>query len=429
MRFCFAGVLCLSVSLRADAGLHYSQEKYAELPAQWRGYLLDHRSLRTIARPEMAKGEMLPLRDRYQHEAQRLLKKTPLTADESADLGAILIRLGRSEEAVARLRAAQETHPNHFAIAANLGSAHHALANWAAAASALQDAVRLAPGKWLAVEELHLKLVRQRLRQKVPGQELDDLFGIRYPSTGTNGKWSAEEQKKLPARGVAQAQQLALWFPGDGPLLWQLAELANVHGDVRSAAAMLEGCVTQFGMTGPEVRRRRQWLKDATDGLPRLDPTDKTAHQPGHIGSLAFRSRRPLLSTFGDLHLPPISETGVNPIPWELVSATEFEGQFPPRFPNYLQELKGKQVSLTGFMQPLRDDAELTAFVLIAYPVGCWYCEMPELTGMVYVELPPGEGVAYQRGILRVTGRLSLNSTDPEDFLYTLRGARVGPVD
>ena len=29
-------------------------------------------------------------------------------------------------------------------------------------------------------------------------------------------------------------------------MLWQLGELANAHGDVATAAAILEGCVTEF---------------------------------------------------------------------------------------------------------------------------------------------------------------------------------------
>jgi len=32
-------------------------------------------------------------------------------------------------------------------------------------------------------------------------------------------------------------------------------------------------------------------------------------------------------------------------------------------------------------------------------------------------------------GVIAVVGRLVLNTSDPEDFLYALRDARVGPVD
>jgi hypothetical protein len=34
-----------------------------------------------------------------------------------------------------------------------------------------------------------------------------------------------------------------------------------------------------------------------------------------------------------------------------------------------------------------------------------------------------------RRGLVRVIGRLVLNKTDAEDFLYALHDARVGPVD
>ena len=32
-------------------------------------------------------------------------------------------------------------------------------------------------------------------------------------------------------------------------------------------------------------------------------------------------------------------------------------------------------------------------------------------------------------GLVRVVGRLTLNGSDPEDFLYAIRDARLGPVD
>jgi hypothetical protein len=50
---------------------------------------------------------------------------------------------------------------------------------------------------------------------------------------------------------------------------------------------------------------------------------------------------------------------------------------------------------------------------------------MPELTGIVLVELPRDKTRAYTRGMLRVTGKLILNSTDPENYLYRLRDAKA----
>jgi hypothetical protein len=112
-----------------------------------------------------------------------------------------------------------------------------------------------------------------------------------------------------------------------------------------------------------------------------------------------------------------------------VLADTALDRKHRPTFPQYLKELAGKQVSFTGFMQPLRDDPDVAAFMFIEYPVGCWYCEMPEVTGIVYVELPAGMTTTYTRSPVRVTGRLTLNPNDPEDFLYSIRGAKVSEVD
>jgi hypothetical protein len=94
-----------------------------------------------------------------------------------------------------------------------------------------------------------------------------------------------------------------------------------------------------------------------------------------------------------------------------------------------LQELDGKTVRLLGFMHPLNDDQDLTSFLLVEYPIGCWYCEMPPSTGLVHIELPRGRSAPFGRSMITITGRLRLNAGDPEDFLYTLQEARVSSVN
>jgi hypothetical protein len=76
-------------------------------------------------------------------------------------------------------------------------------------------------------------------------------------------------------------------------------------------------------------------------------------------------------------------------------------------------------------MQPLGDDVESGSFLVIEYPVGCWYCEMPEMTAMVLVEMPEGKTRTYTRGLMKVTGKLKLNASDPENFLYIMKDAKV----
>src|SRR5437868_15038191 len=97
MRSALLALLILAAPARA--GVYYSGEIIAELPAQWRGFLPDHRTLRTLAAPAVAN----PLRDSYAADRDRLVKlaaERPLTADEAADLGALQIRLGNAADAV-----------------------------------------------------------------------------------------------------------------------------------------------------------------------------------------------------------------------------------------------------------------------------------------------------------------------------------------
>ncbi|HXG08734.1 MAG TPA: tetratricopeptide repeat protein [Gemmataceae bacterium] len=424
-------IVILGLAGGAWAGLHYSGEPVDELPSQWRGFLLDQRALRNVALKPTAGTPPNPLRTRYEEAAANLEKtarQRQLTADELADLGALYIRLGEPARAVELLRSAQREYPHHYRIVSNLGTAWQLQGDLDQAAACLQEAVRLAPGKLQKAEEYQLKLVRLRQRQPRDSQELDDLFGVRFVGESGKfepGKLAAAERQKLPADAVAIVQQLALWLPADGRLLWLLGELANAHGDVRTAASIFEGCVTEFGMRHPELRQRRQAARAAADELAKTAGAEAKAAHEGHAGVLKTRSQRPLLTKLDPAALPPVSDTGVNVLPWAVLNETTIDRQFRPTFPKYLQQLNGKQVTLSGFMQPLGDELEMSSFMLVEYPIGCWYCEMPELTGLVLVELPPDKVQTYTRGLIKVTGRLVLNATDPEDFLYTIRRAEV----
>src|SRR5438477_12697038 len=110
-----AGLLALAPAARA--GLYYSGEAYAELPSQWRGFLLDQRSLRSISVKPLAGQAAGPARKRYEESAakiEKISRERKLTADEAADLGALYVRLGQVDKAVEILRAGQREHPNHF---------------------------------------------------------------------------------------------------------------------------------------------------------------------------------------------------------------------------------------------------------------------------------------------------------------------------
>src|SRR5262249_21710887 len=207
----------------------------------------------------------------------------------SADLGALYVRLGDVNKAIELLRAAQREHPQHFRVVANLGTAWQLQGNLDQALACLEQSVKLVPGKYEKAEQQHLKLVRLRRAQEKKVQALDDLLGVRFIDDRgkyTRGTLAAAEAKKLPAGAAATVQQLALWLPADGRLLWLLAELANAHGDPRTAAAIMDGCVTEFGLHAAELRRHRQATRAAAAGLAKATdpaPDAKAAHE-GHAG-------------------------------------------------------------------------------------------------------------------------------------------------
>lgn len=430
LRCLTAVVAVLALLPSARAGLYYSGESIAELPSQWRGYLIDQRALRQIALKPTNGAPASPLRKDYEEAAAKLEKlagQRKLTADEAADLGALYVRLGEVGRAIEILRAAEREFPNHFRIFANLGTAWQLQGDLAQAAAYLQQAARLAPGNRQKAEEAHLKLVRLRQAEGKNADGIDNLFGVRYVNDQGEfepGRLGAEQRKQMPAGAAAIVQQLGLWLPADGRLLWHLGELAAAHGDVKTAAGILDGCVTEFGMNDADLRKHRQLTRAAADAL---DNGTATAHE-GHLGGLKTRSRRPLLGTFNLADLPAIGD-GVNAIPWALLAETQVPREFKPQFPKYLKELDGKQISLSGFMQPLGDDIEVNAFMLIEYPVGCWFCEVPDMASIVLVELPENKTASLTRGLVKVSGTLKLNSTDPENFLYTISKAKVAEAD
>ncbi|HEV3387209.1 MAG TPA: tetratricopeptide repeat protein [Gemmata sp.] len=425
-------VLLSLFSAPASAGLYYSGEHYAELPSRFRGFLVDYRSLRAAAIERPRDVPVSPLRGDFLSASERLekLAKTrPLTADENADLGALCIRLGKPDKAIGILLQAARKSPEHFHLAANLGTAFQVSGDLERAAEYLEEAVRLAPEKLRPFERSHLKLVRLRIKEGRQANlpiAVDDLFGVKYVGESGNAeaaRMADAERKKLPDDAIATIEQLLLWLPADGRLLWQLGELANVHGDVRTAAAILDGCVTEFAMSAPDLRKRRQLYRTAAD-----EQAKKPDHEQHKI-TFNGKSSRPLLRTFDESSLPAIKADGVNRLPWPVLAATTIGAKGRPTFMKYLEQLDGKTVTLIGFMQPMRDELTLTGFLMLEYPVGCWFCETPEATGLVNVELKEGNSVELRKGLVKVTGKLSLNRTDPETYLFNIKDARVGEVD
>ena len=409
-----AGLSISLVSTTLQAGVYYSGDARNELPAEWAGFLRDQRALRMAVDP---RSDFAPLRDTAIDAVVKLeqFKKTrELTADELADLGALHSRLGQPEKAVGVLRPAHRQYPEHFRIAANLGTAWQQSGDLAQATAALEEAVRLAPKQHRAVEELHLKLVRARAKEKKGESRLDDLFGVDY---------SEGAQAKLPANALALAQELAVVLPFDARLLWQLAELANAHGDVRTAANLLDGAVVELGLQADEARKRRARYRAAADELAKKE--DHAIHK----GTLKFASSRVFKTLIDETKLPKVDPKGINPLHWSALAETTLTKKFEPKFLKYIGDLDGHTVTFTGFLRPTRNGDGLTEFLITESPIGCWFCESPGVTQVIWVELADGKTLDFSRAPMQVTGKLELNRTDAESHLYRVTGATVKRVE
>lgn len=432
MKYCILSLFICLVTTPLSAGLYYSQEKLAELPAQWRGFLVDLRNVRSIASAGSATTAPTAWRQEYL-AAETIFKQKQaqgeLTADEVADFGAVLLRLGKVEAAVAILKPAATKHPKHFAVQANLGTAWQMYGQLDKAFEQIRLSVRLAPETLKPFEEFHLKWIRSRLLAK-DDQALDSLFDLKWEDeTGKyyKGNLPKAVREKLPKNTIALMQQLLFWFPADGRLLWQLGEISAVYGDLGTAEMLMDLCIGEMGMAQPSLRNHRQALV-AELVRPSLPSEQKSIHSL-HTGDvkIAFKSKRLLLPRpYNTKNLPAIRPGQSHYLPWQLLAETSIDTRkFTLGFHDYVKKLSGEKVILTGYMQPLTDDIDCTSFLFVENPVGCWYCELPDATGIVFVELEPGKIVRYDRGFQRIEGVLKLNPGDPEDFYFSLTKAKM----
>jgi len=83
-RIITSALLVLILTSTSRAGLYYSGEVYAELPSQWRGFLLDQRTLRNIGVKSVGGRAASPARKRYggaAAEFERTGRERKLSAD------------------------------------------------------------------------------------------------------------------------------------------------------------------------------------------------------------------------------------------------------------------------------------------------------------------------------------------------------------
>lgn len=165
-----------------------------------------------------------------------------------------------------------------------------------------------------------------------------------------------------------------------------------------------------------------------TNPKPRLGMNDDAAAQHQQHAQTAQPAPMPALFARRQVDpRQPLDHDGLGRaiVDWDILAGTHLPKNFSPQFPAHLHAVDGKTITLTGFMSPLDEIGTMNSFLLLEFPLGCFYCLTPPPTGIVVVELAEQRRVPLHYERVQIAGLLRLNRDDPEDFLYILTQAEL----
>ena len=171
-----------------------------------------------------------------------------------------------------------------------------------------------------------------------------------------------------------------------------------------------------------------------TTDLPTAQPAERSdvpigphsKHEQGKAAPAPAIRKRPTTDANRPL---PTDGLGRTVLDWNVLSTTLVDDDFKPTFQPNLRAADDAQVALTGFMAPLDEVGAMSVFLLVEFPVGCFYCQTPDPTGILLIEMAKGMQVDMNYNLVKITGKLQLNSDNPEDFLYIITDASLSLAD
>jgi len=114
-----------------------------------------------------------------------------------------------------------------------------------------------------------------------------------------------------------------------------------------------------------------------------------------------------------------------------------------PEFPDDITALDGKEIEMLGFMAAYNSTTDFRRFLLVNFPAGCNFCEVPRLQEIVFVEADPKHPPKRDEAIVHVKGTMHLRRGDKkvmmlgddpvngdnllDEFLVVIKNARVRP--
>lgn len=195
-------------------------------------------------------------------ELEQRRKDGLLNPSDRANLGGLLVRLGRAGEAVNVLRGGLAS--GHFLIYANLATAHFLEGDFRQAIRVQELLLKSWPVVWHGPRGVHLAWYREceraflqlmKLREQESARrptgpaELDALFPkVRF--VGPSGRYqpgviAPRYADELPSAAINTVLQLCIWLPGDLRLYWLLGEVLNANGHVEYAELIFKSLLAR----------------------------------------------------------------------------------------------------------------------------------------------------------------------------------------
>jgi tetratricopeptide (TPR) repeat protein len=176
--------------------------------------------------------------------------KADKSLETLSDYGVILIYLGRLDEAIAIYHKIEKEHPNLYATAANIGTAHELRGNIDSAGYYIRKAITIDPESHEGSEWIHLKILEAKIKlRKDPDYLLhNSIVGVDFGNEG--------EPKDLKQRNLNElerhlrfqlGERLTFVKPPDqvvGQLLFDLGNTCALTTDVETALAIYEEAET-----------------------------------------------------------------------------------------------------------------------------------------------------------------------------------------
>ena len=145
--------------------------------------------------------------------------------------------------------------------------------------------------------------------------------------------------------------------------------------------------------------------------------------------------RRPLAAALamlitGSLLVPTETARGAASNNYQRVSFQVLKRYKPgKRVPQEVEMLNGKNVEVLGFMAALTQLEDIDEFVLSSAPPLNCYCAPPLfINEVISVKMSGRKRVSYKGGVVKVKGRLVVNTEIRDEFtdvMYTLRADAV----